>query len=52
MEELQKLEELNNLLTSALSEYNKGADNKYKQEERQAIQEENNYDTLESDLPF
>ena len=40
------------IINTIMSEYNKGTDNKYEQEERQAIQEENNYDTYESDLPF
>lgn len=40
------------IINTIMSEYNKGADNKYEQEERQAIQGENNYDTFESDLPF
>lgn len=40
------------IINTIMSEYNKEIDNKYEQEERQAIQEENNYDTFESDLPF
>ena len=40
------------IINTIMSEYNREIDNKYEQEERQAIQEENNCDTFESDLPF